>query len=418
MTENWGGKAPGISENDRRRAYSMGLALAVVSASVHFSFCFVFYLFDRPTLLIYNIASTGFFVALAVIMVRYRPVALVWSLCLLEFGVATVVVTTVLGVQSGFPITPMIAAGVAAPIRFASLRTRIAVLSLSVALTVAGSVYSMIVGPTDPFPADMNRWLLLSTGLWAAPATAIIIWFFMREMWRAEAALEAEYQRSERLLHNIMPTEVAERLKAGEGIIADSHPHVTVLFADIVGFTERSSRMAPDKLVALLNQVFSRFDELIAERGIEKIKTIGDAYLAVAGMPRERADHAEAIAQLALDMQAACADLSANHVTSDGEPVQLRIGIHSGPVVAGIIGTAKFAYDLWGDVVNTASRMESNSEPGRIQISDATHDLLASTFAMTERGIVDIKGKGPMRTWFLEGRAEAAQRPVTPPLPA
>ncbi len=386
----------------------MGLAMVLISAIAHFSLIPLYYTLDRFVLVYYNIGSTTFFVILTFVLWRYRKVELVWSLSLLEFAVSSALSTIILGLEASFAITSLFIAGVAAVVRFAPPLRRALVIGVLVTATVAAGVYSILVGPSDPFPRSVEQWLLLSTGLWVGPAVAIIMWYFMREMWRAEDALESEYQRSEHLLNNIMPAEVAERLKSGEGTIADGHPHVTVLFADIVGFTERSSRMAPDKLVVFLNRVFSRFDELVARHDVEKIKTIGDAYLAVAGMPRERADHADAIAQLALDIQASCDALRGDEADGqerfDNTPVRLRIGIHSGAVVAGVIGASKFAYDLWGDVVNTASRMESSSEPGKIQVSEATYDLLAGRFAMTERGTLDIKGKGEMRTWFLEGR--------------
>ncbi|MEJ2121119.1 MAG: adenylate/guanylate cyclase domain-containing protein [Alphaproteobacteria bacterium] len=316
-----------------------------------------------------------------------------------EFAVHGALATIILGVGTGFAIIPLFAIGVAAPVRFAALPVRAAACAVATLITVGTGAYVIRVGPTNPLWAEFTRWLLFTNGVWVSIGVGIVMWFFMREMGRAEDALEREYARSESLLHNIMPVEVAERLNKGEGVIADDHAQVTVLFADIVGFTERSSTMPPDRLVALLNRVFTRFDALVERHGVEKIKTIGDAYRAVAGMPRERPDHAAAIARLAIDMNAACAELSGG---VDG-PIQIRAGIHSGPVVAGIIGASKFAYDLWGDVVNTASRMESTGLPGRVQVSEATRALLDDTFALSPRGSVEIKGKGAMETWFLDG---------------
>ena len=223
----------------------------------------------------------------------------------------------------------------------------------------------------------------------------------MRVAAEAEDALAAEHARSEALLHNLLPDRIAARLKDRPGeVIADGLPAVTLLFADIVDFTPRSARMAPEALVSWLNRIFSAFDVLTAERGLEKIKTIGDAYMVAAGLPLAREDHAEVIADMALAMQETVARLSAEL----GEPVELRIGIHSGPAIAGVIGTAKVFYDVWGDTVNTASRMESHGEPGRIQVTDATRVLLAEHFAFAPRGRLQIKGVGLVETFWLTGR--------------
>ena len=212
----------------------------------------------------------------------------------------------------------------------------------------------------------------------------------------------AEQQVSERLLLNVLPHSVAERLKAGPGIIADSFADVTVLFADIVGFTSLSEGMSPERLVALLDGVFTLFDSIVDQRGLEKIKTIGDAYMAVAGLPVPVADHAERTAHTALDMLEALERF--NH--DNDYTLQVRIGIHSGAVMAGVIGKRKFIYDLWGDAVNTASRMESHGMAARVQMTEETRRLLSEPFVFEERGAFEIKGKGELRTWFLLGRSK------------
>ena len=212
--------------------------------------------------------------------------------------------------------------------------------------------------------------------------------------------LQDEQERSERLLLNILPRPIADRLKRDQGVIADSFPEVTVLFADIVDFTRLSARISPSDLVALLNEVFSSFDLLAEKHGLEKIKTIGDAYMVVGGLPTPRADHAVAVAEMALDMQAYLESHSSARVDS----LRLRIGIHTGPVVAGVIGTKKFIYDLWGDTVNTASRMESHGFSGSIQLTEATYALLRDNYTFQERGKVQIKGKDDMVTYLLVGR--------------
>ena len=215
----------------------------------------------------------------------------------------------------------------------------------------------------------------------------------------AQEALKVQQEQSEKLLLNILPKPIAERLKAQQSTIADSFADVSVLFADIVGFTELSARMSPTELVKRLNVIFSHFDQLAEKYGVEKIKTIGDAYMVVGGLPMPRDDHAEAIAQMALGMQAKIAKLSAD----TGEKLAIRVGINSGPVVAGVIGVSKFTYDLWGDTVNVAARMEATGFAGRIQVTDVTYELLKDKYLLERRGVIQVKGKGNMMTyWLLE----------------
>ena len=216
----------------------------------------------------------------------------------------------------------------------------------------------------------------------------------------AFAALEVEREKSERLLLNILPPAIAQRLKAREETIAESYDAVTVLFTDLCGFTEFSQHVEAHRLVEVLDRIFTLFDHLAADHGIEKIKTIGDAYMAVAGLPEPRADHAEAVADMALGLRDGFTRLMADL----GLDLKVRIGIHSGPVVAGVIGRHKFIYDLWGDTVNIASRMESHGQPGMVHVSQATRDLLEGRYEFVDRGEVAVKGKGMMRTSFLLGR--------------
>jgi len=217
---------------------------------------------------------------------------------------------------------------------------------------------------------------------------------------RSLADLKREQEKSERLLLNILPEKVAERLKNGEASIAESFACVTVLFADLAGFTEFSQHVDARHLVAILDEIFSTFDHLARAHGVEKIKTIGDAYMAVAGLPVPRDDHAEAVADMALGLRDGFTAL----MEDLGLDLKVRIGIHSGPVVAGVIGRHKFIYDLWGDTVNIASRMESHGQPGMVHVSQATRDLLEGRYEFVDRGEVAVKGKGMMRTSFLLGR--------------
>ncbi len=218
-------------------------------------------------------------------------------------------------------------------------------------------------------------------------------------------ALAAEQQKSERLLLSILPKVIAEKLKDQQQIIADYFAQATVLFADVVDFSRFSARISPDTLVRWLNDLFSTFDQLAADHGLEKIKTIGDSYMVAGGIPLPHPDHIQAVAAMALDMQRVAAEFK----LPQGEPLAIRIGIHTGPVVAGVIGTSKFSYDLWGDTVNIASRMESQGTPGTIQITEAMYAGLADSpgFAFSPATEIDIKGKGPMKTYFLQSGAES-----------
>ena len=213
-------------------------------------------------------------------------------------------------------------------------------------------------------------------------------------------ARDTALDRSERLLLNVLPRSIAERLKRETGIIADSHPDVTVVFADVVDFTPFAERTTPERVVSVLDEIFSAFDLLAERLGLEKIKTVGDAYMVVAGLPDPRPDHAEAAAEMALEMQE---ELRRLRVALSLD-LTIRIGMQSGPVIAGVIGRRKFIYDLWGDTVNTASRMESSGLPGRIQVTETMYERLRSTYDFEARGEVEIKGKGLLRTYLLIGR--------------
>ncbi|MDY7014665.1 MAG: adenylate/guanylate cyclase domain-containing protein, partial [Cyanobacteriota bacterium] len=216
----------------------------------------------------------------------------------------------------------------------------------------------------------------------------------------AEEALQAEQEKSEALLLNILPEIVARRLKQSQDTIAEQFEDVTILFADIVGFTPLSARLQPIEVVNLLNQIFSNFDRLAEKYGLEKIKTIGDAYMVVGGLPVPKADGTEAIANMAIEMLEAVQQAR----SALDESLQIRVGINTGPVVAGVIGIKKFIYDLWGDTVNVASRMEASGEPGKIQVTAETYERLKDKYVFEKRGTVSIKGKGEMLAYWLLGR--------------
>jgi class 3 adenylate cyclase len=262
---------------------------------------------------------------------------------------------------------------------------------------------TVILASTASVPVAL---VLQAQGILALPIAILLLLSgytlerYRRSDYLANRLLDAERERSESLLLNILPASVAARLKANPEAIADSYDEVTVLFADIVDFTPLSARLGAPELVRLLNQVFSAFDALADKYGLEKIKTIGDAYMVVGGLPDPHPAHAVAVADMALDMQQEIGRFA----RGASEPLQLRVGISTGPVVAGVIGSRKFAYDLWGDTVNMASRMESQSRPGMIQVTEAVFRCLGDRFDFGAPQQVQIKGRGVMTTYQLVGR--------------
>ncbi|MET0800968.1 MAG: adenylate/guanylate cyclase domain-containing protein [Actinomycetota bacterium] len=260
-----------------------------------------------------------------------------------------------------------------------------------------------IVGEVVFRDADVPGWFtttMLALNVVGTGAVAFtVLATFASQRNAALTALRAEQVKSEALLTNVLPSAIAQRLKAATGSIADHVESASILFADVVDFTPLAQRLSPAEVVGTLDQLFSHFDTLVERHGLEKIKTIGDCYMAAAGVPDPCADHARRAALLALDMR----DAVATSTIAGRDGVELRIGINSGPVTAGVIGTKRFLYDLWGDAVNTASRMESNGTPGEIQITSATYELLQDGFVCRRRGTIQVKGKGEMETWYLVG---------------
>jgi class 3 adenylate cyclase len=243
---------------------------------------------------------------------------------------------------------------------------------------------------------------ILLGGLFAT--LAVCAYYARRATLIAEERLDRAHERSEELLLNILPATIAGRLKASGGTIADGFAEVTVLFADIVGFTTMSAKLEPGRVVAMLNELFCSFDDLADQLGLEKIKTIGDCYMVAGGLPAPRHDHADAVASMGFAMLRAVREFNARR----GESLAIRVGIHSGPVVAGVIGKRKFVYDMWGDTVNTASRMESHGVPNAIHITDDCRRQLGNKFHFTSRGTMEIKGKGAMETWLIDEPIEPA----------
>lgn len=284
---------------------------------------------------------------------------------------------------------------------FVGARQAIPWLAAFAGLVVVSAAIDPALSARAPYvPGGVVVTLFAMTILGVATTAFALLEYFVRARERALAALQLEQAKSERLLLNVLPETVAARLKEQEGVIADACPGVTVLFADIVGFTPLSERLSASDVVALLDRMFARWDQLAADHGVEKIKTIGDAYMVAGGIPLPREDHAEAIAEMALAMGPELARLA----SETGHALQVRIGIDTGPVVAGVIGRAKFIYDLWGDTVNTASRMESYAPPGTIQVTERTFERLQARYEFRPRETIDVKGKGPMTPYLLVGR--------------
>jgi adenylate cyclase len=234
----------------------------------------------------------------------------------------------------------------------------------------------------------------------------ILLSFFIHKKDEAFQLLRLEEKKAENLLLNILPPEIASILKNGQQTIADHFDGASILFADLVGFTHLTHHLEPVQMVRLLNEIFSHFDALVEKYGVEKIRTIGDNYMVAAGVPRPQPDHAQRLAQVGLDMQA----YIQNHWANGSLPIDFRIGINSGPVIGGVIGRKKFVYDIWGDAVNIASRMESQGVPGQIQITSTTYKLIHADFICTPRGEIKIKGRGEMDTYFLIKRKDREEK--------
>jgi guanylate cyclase len=291
--------------------------------------------------------------------------------------------------------------GILAPLGalvFSDVRSAVRWYVAYVAVFLGSGITGEVVGPIwSPVPGWFTTTMLALNIAVGGAIVFTLLAVFASQRSEALAALRREQAKAENLLLNILPRSIADKLKAQNQPIADQFGSASILFADVVDFTPWSERLPPADVVGYLNHLFSHFDELAERYGLEKIKTIGDCYMVAAGVPTPRADHARALALMALDMlEAMRADDEVGHLG-----LELRIGINSGPVVAGVIGRKRFLYDLWGDAVNTASRMESHGTPGRIQVTRATYELLADEFEFEPRGTIPIKGKGQVEAWYL-----------------
>ncbi len=310
-----------------------------------------------------------------------------------------------IGLEPGTPYLVLVPL-VAAPLLFARRESLGLWIALGMSLATLAGVHLVGAGkpPLVPVDAAFVPWVRVAVlALGGSLAVAALVWN-NHLVTTAQEALAREKRHSDELLLNILPQPVAERLKRGVNPLADGFDQVTVLFADIVGFTSYAAEQDPEDVVVFLNEVFSGFDALAERHGVEKIKTIGDAYMIGSGLPKPRSDHAEAAAEMALGMMEHVKALNER----SGVNLEVRIGIHSGRVVAGVIGHKKFAYDLWGDTVNVASRLEDTGAASRIHVSEDSHRLLAELYDFEPRGATELKGRGAIPTYFLLHRREAA----------
>jgi guanylate cyclase len=393
------GADPG-DDPDLREKKALLVLLAVLILPVSLVWGSLYLAFGEPVGVlpfVYFAASLGSLVVFA----RTHNFRLLLNVQLLDVLLTTGLGQTFVG---GFLPSGAVALwGIVAPLgalMFLEVRDAIRWFALFVVVFVATGVAGEVFFDNADLPVWFTSTMLALNVIGAGAVAFTLLASFASERNTALAALRVEQQRSESLLTNVLPRSIAERLKAATQAIAEQFDEASIVFADVVEFTPLSERLRPDEVVGILDRLFSRFDALVERHGMEKIKTIGDAYMAAAGVPDPRPDHARAAALLALDMREAAASSS----VAGEMGLRLRIGINSGPVVAGVIGTKRFLYDLWGDSVNTASRMESHGTPDRIQITRETYELVRNEFVCEPRGTISVKGKGEMATWYLLGR--------------
>ncbi|OPX89639.1 MAG: Adenylate cyclase [Pelotomaculum sp. PtaB.Bin104] len=375
-----------------------------METSFHLIFVFVFMLMGVSILSYVNILSVLTYL-LNILLNRKRMFLLCGAIALIEIIVHQCLCVFFIGWEAGFQYyiftVPMLAFIVQNKYWY------------SIFFTIfAGLIYSLLYiffstgTPIYYLPEKVLVVLHTSNLVGTIFVLAVITYFYGKAIVNAEQALQIQFDRAELLLANILPKPVAERLKERQQMIADGFAQVSILFADIHKFTEFSSGMNPNNLVLILNNLFSSYDDIVEKYGIEKIKTIGDAYMVTSGLPVESDHHAEYITDFAFDMLKATNEFNEKY----GTKFSVRIGINSGPVTAGIIGKKKFIYDLWGDTVNVASRMESNGVPSQIHITEDTYDLIKDKYIVKKREPIEIKGKGLMQTYFVVGKMNISKR--------
>ena len=403
MGESWLGRLwsevpTGVRGEDERPYRTLFIA-GLAGALFHASFFGIFWAVGAPRMAAINVASISVFV-LAWLLNRRGRHFTAMTLIIVEVLAHQVLAVMHLGWDAGFQYYV-----VALPAVLFFLPPGRMALKLFMLALITGTFLGLLAlaranAPTTPVPPAALEALEVVNVLAVFGLLGLFSGIFAETAHRAEARMREALAKAEHLLHNILPVAIAARLKDDDSVIADGFDEASVLFADMVGFTKLSQQVSPTELVRLLNDIVSELDDLTVELGVEKIKTIGDCYMIAAGIPTPRPDHAGALAEFGLQMMGVIARYNDAH----GTELQFRAGINSGPVVAGIIGTKKFIYDLWGDTVNTASRMESHGVPGAIQITAATRDLLGDKYILEARGPLEVKGKGAMEAWLIKGR--------------
>jgi len=385
------GAEPGDSADEQARKSLLVAVLFIVwPAGVLWGVLYL--VFDEPVAALFPWTYSVLSLVCLAIFARRRSYRFLWAVELLLILVTPAMLSVALGglVESSGVILWSLLAPVGAVV-FAGPTHAWRWFAAFLALLAASIVLAPLLRPDG---ADLPEGAVLAfAGLNIAAVSAVVFGLLVSFARQRELA----QQRVESLLLNILPDEIAQRLQAERQAIADHYEEASILFADVVDFTPLSSRLDPRALVSLLDRLFTSFDDLADRYGVEKIKTIGDCYMVAAGVPRPRPDHAHALANMAFDMH----DCARECVSESGEDMQLRIGISSGPVVAGVIGRRRFLYDLWGDTVNMASRMESHGSPGMIQVTRPTWELLRDEYELEPRGLVPVKGKGEVETWQL-----------------
>lgn len=398
----WANRAPEGAAADLKRVYALARVGFPIGLFAHVSYIALFWLADQPVMALVNVISAVFYVWSIWCAWTLRDIKLATILAFLgEIPLHAILATYYMGFEPFFVVYLLFPVVLLPLTPFFSRRWRLGLSLACAVMFVAISALAVATEPVRPLSAAWSVFFLIFNAAPVVSFVGIFAAIYETIATSAEEKMAFEFDRAEGLLLNILPAEIAERLKAGEEPLADHRPSATVLFADIVGFTDLSRKMPASELVALLNDLFSRFDELVARHGAEKIKTIGDAYMAAAGLGESAADHVAKIADLALDMRDAFAAFRTEH----GLDLKLRIGVHSGAVVAGVIGKQKFAYDLWGDTVNVASRMESEGLPDEIQISADAWRALSGSHRAEPRGEIEIKGHKPQMTYLLKKSA-------------
>ncbi len=391
---------PNVDRYNHRTYYSM-LVANFLALLLHLSWIFVFQGLGFTTLSLINVGSVLIWMLNIAILCRWGAILTVVVIGSAEVVGHQFLAVYFLGWDYGFQYFLLVIVAFSFMMNFKSLFIpgTMFVVCLFSFLGFYYQVRFWNLPHVDLGPAVREAFLMVNVTS-AFTIIAFISYVYSEAALTAEAKLELERQKSENLLLNILPASIAHRLKENETVIADHFDSATVLFADIVGFTALSEKATPAQLVGNLNRIFSAFDGLAERYGLEKIKTIGDAYMVAGGFPEKCDGHAGDVAAMALDMLQAVA--ACNQEME--QAVDIRVGIHTGPAVAGVIGIKKFVYDVWGDTVNTASRMESSGLPGRIHISEETANLLDKQFIIEQRGTIEVKGKGPMQTFWLVGR--------------